>query len=117
MKHFFLTILIALSGITISLAQTGDSSTNSNKPVVSGETQTQVKTGDPSASNPNLPTTSGSKTIEDIISFLPVAFFLLITSTIFFKLRKDKVKLSDILIDKEAVQEKEKQMHQSLLQP
>ncbi|WP_341904403.1 hypothetical protein [Fluviicola taffensis] len=107
MKHFFLTILIALSGITISLAQTGDSSTNANKPV-SGETQTQVKTGNPSASNPNLPTTSGSKTIEDIISFLPVAFFLLITSTIFFKLRKDKVKLSDILIDKEAVQEKRK---------
>ena len=107
MKHFFLTILIALSGITTSLAQTGDSSHNNNKPVsVSG--QPQIKTVNASVSKANLPTISGSKTIEDIISFLPVAFFLLITSTIFIKLRKDGVKLSDILIDKEAAQEKRK---------
>nr|WP_294860375.1 hypothetical protein [uncultured Fluviicola sp.] len=103
MKHFFLTILIAVSGITTSLAQAGDSS--NNKPS-SGETQ--IKSANAPASKSDLPTMSGSKTIEDIITFLPVTFFLLITSTIFIKLRKDKVKLSDILIDKEAVQEKRK---------
>ncbi len=104
MKHLFLTILIALSGITISLAQNGDSSNSNNKPA-SGAAQ--ITTGNTSVSKPNL-SASGSKTIEDIISFLPVAFFLLITSTVFIKLRKDGVKLSDVLIDKEAVQEKRK---------
>lgn len=106
MKHFFLTILIALSGITTSLAQTGDSSNNcSTKPVCN---ETQMKPENASGSKPTLSTSSGSKTIEDIISFLPVAFFLFITSTVFIKLRKDGVKLSDILIDKESVQEKRK---------
>jgi uncharacterized membrane protein len=103
MKHFFFTILIALSGMTTSLAQTGDSSISNNKPV-SGETQT--KPGNSSDDKTNSETTSSSKTIENIISFLPVAFFLLITSTIFLKLRKDGVKLSEILIDKETAQER-----------
>jgi hypothetical protein len=105
MKHFFLTILIVLSGITISSAQTGDSSKTKDKPV---SEVTQIKAGNTPESKTNPPVTNSSKTIEDIISFLPVAFFLLITSTIFIKLRKDGVKLSDILVDKEAVQEKRK---------
>lgn len=105
MKHFFLTILIALSGITTSLAQTGDSSNNNNQPA-SGTPQ--MKPENTSVSKTTLSAASGSKTIEDIITFLPVAFFLIITSTVFIKLRKDGVKLSHVLIDKDAVQEKRK---------
>ncbi len=108
MKHFFLTILIALSGITLSLAQTGDSATGKTSNTESVNTKTKVENPPAAKSNPTVVTASGNKTIQDIISFLPVALFLFIISTIFIKLRKDGVKLSDILIDKETLQEKRK---------
>lgn len=107
MKHFFLTILIALSGITLSLAQTGDSATGKTSNTESVNVKTKVENPPADKTNPTA-TASGNKTIQDIISFLPVALFLFITLTIFIKLRKDGVKLSDILIDKETLQEKRK---------
>lgn len=106
MKHFFLTILIALSGITLSLAQTGDSATGKTSNTVSVNPKAKVENPPTAKTNPTMTAVSGNKTIQDIISFLPVALFLFITSTIFIKLRKDGVKLSDILIDKETLQEK-----------
>ena len=51
---------------------------------------------------------SGNKTTQNIISFLPVAFFIFIVLAVFIKLRKDGVKLRDILIDKETIQERRK---------
>ncbi|WP_343632569.1 hypothetical protein [Fluviicola sp.] len=110
MKYYiFYALLAFLPVTTISLAQTGDSSNLNNKPV-SGQTQTA--TANPPAAKANQTAaaqpTGGNKTIQDIISFLPVAFFFFIVSTVFIKLRKDGVKLSEILIDKETVLEKRK---------
>lgn len=42
-----------------------------------------------------------NSTIADFITFLPVLLFLLILIVVLFKLKKDNVKLSDFLIDKD----------------
>lgn len=112
MKYYiFYAFLAFLSVTTFNLAQTGDSANSNNQPV-SNSTRGQTKTTDPSTVKMNqtvvTQTTGGNKTIQDIISFLPVAFFIFIVSMIFIKLRKDGVKLSEILIDKETVLEKRK---------
>lgn len=110
MKHYiFYAFLAFLSATTFSLAQTGDSVNSKNNQSVSN--RTQMKPADPAAAKTNQTTnqtTGGNKTIQDIISFLPVTFFVFIVSMIFIKLRKDGVKLSEILIDKETVLEKRK---------
>jgi hypothetical protein len=119
MKYYIFYTLLALIPVsTLCSAQAADSATISriveqnnkslinavqsqNKPV----TDTTDKTNN-TAINPT--TTAGSKAVQDIITFLPVAFFTVLVSMIFFKLRKDGVKLSEILIDKEAVAERKK---------
>lgn len=111
MKYYIFYALLAFLPVTTSsLAQTGDSANTNNQPPVSGQTQT--KTANPPSTKANqavaAQATGGNKTIQDIISFLPVAFFVFIVSAIFIKLRKDGVKLSEILIDKETVLEKKK---------
>jgi hypothetical protein len=119
MKYYiFYTLLVLIQPSTVCTAQTADSATISriiernnksllnavqaqNKPV----TDTTAKSGN-TITKPA--TTTGSKAVQDIITFLPVAFFSVLVSMIFFKLRKDGVKLSEILIDKEAVAERKK---------
>lgn len=119
MKYYIFYTLLALMPVsTLCSAQAADSATISriieqnnksllnavqsqNQPV----TDTTAKT---SSTAVNSTTTAGSKAVQDIITFLPVAFFSVLVSMIFFKLRKDGVKLSEILIDKEAVAERKK---------
>lgn len=111
MKYYiFYACLAFLSATTFSLAQTGDSANSNNQPVTNSS-QVQTKTDPPTVKANQAAaaqTTGGNKTVQDIISFLPVAFFIFIVSMIFIKLRKDGVKLSEILIDKETVLEKRK---------
>lgn len=119
MKYYiFYTLLVLMPLSTVCSAQTADSATISriiernnksllnavqaqNKPVADTTTQNGTPVVKPA-------TTAGSKVVQDIITFLPVAFFSVLVSMIFFKLRKDGVKLSEILIDKEAVAERKK---------
>lgn len=109
MKYYILCVFLAfLSVTTFGISQTVDSgNTNNNLPATN---QVQSKPVDPGSQTKNqaAQATSGNKTIQDIISFLPVFFFVFILSTVFIKLRKDGVKLSQILIDKETVLEKRK---------
>lgn len=117
-KYIFYTLLACMPATNFSLANTPDSITmvkiveQGNKPVVNAinnqtklfkdsivPTITKVK---------SAAVSSGNKTTQNIISFLPVAFFLFIVLVVFAKLKKDGVKLRDILIDKETVQERRK---------
>ncbi|MBP1163498.1 MULTISPECIES: hypothetical protein [unclassified Chryseobacterium] len=58
---------------------------------------------------------------EKWIAFSPILLFLLITCLVFFKLKKDKVSLKDLLLDKDAnvqmEEEKTKQMEAFLAAP
>lgn len=119
MKYYiFYTLLVLMPLSTVCSAQAADSATISriierNNKSLLNAVQTQNKpVTDTTAKNGNInvkpATTVGSKAVQDIITFLPVAFFSVLVSMIFFKLRKDGVKLSEILIDKEAVAERKK---------
>lgn len=50
----------------------------------------------------NAPSLKPNGTVTDILVFLPAALFLLIFISTFIKLKRDNVKLSDFLIDKDA---------------
>ncbi|TSJ48056.1 hypothetical protein [Fluviicola chungangensis] len=120
MKYYiFYTLLAWMPVNTLCSAQPLDSATisriveRSNKSVINAlqpavKPATQDSTVTKAANTPSTAATAGSKVVQDVITFLPVAFFSVLISMIFFKLRKDGVKLSDILIDKEAVAEKKK---------
>jgi len=120
MKHYIFYALLALMPVnTLFSAQTIDSATvsrmieQSNKSVLN-TLQAQAKpTRDSTAIKIGFKTVAAtpmvtSKTVQDIITFLPVVFFIFTISIIFIKLRKDGVKLRDILIDKETIQERRK---------
>lgn len=51
--------------------------------------------------NSKVSALNANETVADFITFLPIALFLLILFTTMIKLKKDKVKLSDFLIDKD----------------
>lgn len=119
MKYYiFYTLLVLMPLSTVCSAQTADSATISriiernNKSLLNAVQAQNKPVTDTTAKNGNTSvkpaTTVGSKAVQDIITFLPVAFFSVLVSMIFFKLRKDGVKLSEILIDKEAVAERKK---------
>lgn len=122
MKYYIFYTLLALMPVnTLCSAQPLDSASvsriveRSNKSILNAlQTQAQSKpTKDSTVVKMGFKTvattpTTTSKTVQDIITFLPVIFFVFIVSMIFLKLRKDGVKLKDILIDKEAVAEKKK---------
>lgn len=120
MKYYiFYTLLAWMPVNTLYSAQPLDSATisriveRSNKSVINAlqpavKPATQDSTTTKTATAQSTTATAGSKAVQDVITFLPVAFFSVLISMIFFKLRKDGVKLSDILIDKEAVAEKKK---------
>lgn len=119
MKHYiFYTLLVLMPLSTVCSAQTADSATISriiernNKSLLNAVQAQNKPVTDTTAKNGNTVgkpvTTVGSKAVQDIITFLPVAFFSVLVFMIFFKLRKDGVKLSEILIDKEAVAERKK---------
>ncbi len=119
MKHYiFYTLLVLMPLSTVCSAQTADSATISriiernNKSLLNAVQAQNKPVTDTTAKSDNTvvkpATTVGSKAVQDIITFLPVAFFSVLVSMIFFKLRKDGVKLSEILIDKEAVAERKK---------
>lgn len=121
MKYYIFYALLALMPVnTLCSAQPLDSTAvsriieRSNKTVLNA-LQTQAKpVKDTAVVKMGLKTVAtttpvaASKTVQDIITFLPVVFFIFTVSIIFLKLRKDGVKLKDILIDKEAVAEKKK---------
>lgn len=119
MKYYiFYTLLVLMPLSTVCSAQAADSATISriiernNKSLLNAVQAQNKPVTDTTAKNGNTivkpATTVGSKAVQDIITFLPVAFFSVLVSMIFFKLRKDGVKLSEILIDKEAVAERKK---------
>lgn len=120
MKYYIFYALLALMPVnTLCSAQPLDSASvsriveRSNKSVLNA-LQAQAKpTKDSTVVKTGLKTitetpTAASKTVQDIITFLPVLFFIFTVSIIFLKLRKDGVKLKDILIDKEVIVEKKK---------
>lgn len=119
MKHYiFCALLACMSAATAYSADPVDAASmktlieQGNKPVITAiEKQTQSLKQRDSIAAVNLAKVKSqavapSRTVENIISFLPVLFFFFITATIFIKLRKDGVKFSDILIDKETAQER-----------
>lgn len=116
MKYYIFYALLALMPLnSISSAQNLDSAslsrimTNNNKPLVSAiENQTKILKDSlaPALAKAKPAITKPNKTVQDIITFLPVAFFLFLLLTVFIKLKKDGIKLSDILIDKETAQER-----------
>lgn len=119
MKYYIFYTLLALMPVsTLCSAQAADSATISriiernNKSLLSAVQAQNKPVTDTTTKTSNTlvkqTTTAGSKAVQDIITFLPVAFFSVLVSMIFFKLRKDGVKLSEILIDKEAVAERKK---------
>lgn len=115
-KYIIYTILAFMSATHFSSAQSLDASTVSeivkkgNQPVIDAiknQTKTLKDTILPTIVNTKPATVyPESKSIQNVISFLPVAFFVFIISSVFIKLRKDGVKLRDILIDKEITHEK-----------
>ncbi len=119
MKYYiFYTLLVLMPLSTVCSAQAADSATISriiernNKSLLNAVQAQNKPVTDTTAKSGNTivkpVTTVGSKAVQDIITFLPVAFFSVLVFMIFFKLRKDGVKLSEILIDKEAVAERKK---------
>lgn len=113
MKYIFY-ILTLMSVNSMGSAQTIDTVAmsriveRSNKPILTAiEAQTKILKDHLVIAKTN-PVTKESKTIENIITFLPVVFFILIVTAVFIKLKKDNVKLSNILIDKETLLDRKK---------
>lgn len=119
MKHYLFYAFLAVMPMTsissaqqpLDAASVTQIVTQGNKPVID-EIKNQTKALKdsiiPAIAKAQPSVTKPSKTVQDILTFLPVGFFLFILIAVFFKLRKDKVKLSDILIDKETVLERKK---------
>jgi hypothetical protein len=111
MKKFLLFFILTLPVFLNSTAQVLDSNGveravgRGNKPIVVAiENQTKLVkdsllTG---LRNNKVSALKTNETVADFITFLPIALFLFILLTTLIKLKKDNVKLSDFLIDKDA---------------
>jgi len=117
MRKIYLFLIILVSAFN-SNSQALDSASatrimeRSNKPIVTAlESQTKlikdsVVTKRQAGEVIKMPLKTGT---ANFISFLPVGFFFLILILVLIKLRKDKVKLSELLLDKDIRVELRKQ--------
>lgn len=103
MKIFFALSAMVLMFLATGYSQGLDSSAvtriidKSNKTVITAiDNQTKLLKESAALSKP-------PGTGQQVISYLPVAMFLLILLGTLLKLKKDKVKLSDFLVDKDAL--------------